>query len=63
MPKEIKYESVAQRMLTERDTRDLLGMLIMILDRMFPQFFEQHVNEVMPRADGEPHTATYTKPQ
>lgn len=63
MPKEIKYDSVAQRFLTERDTRDVLTILIAILDRMFPQFFEQHISEVAPRVDGEPHSPTYTKPQ
>lgn len=63
MPKEVKYDSVAQRFITERDTRDVLSILIMILDKMFPKFFETGVNEVAPRPDGEPHTTSYTKPQ
>lgn len=63
MPKEIKYDSVAQRFLSERSAVEMLSLLIAILDKMFPNFFENGVNEVAPRADGEPHTANYTKPQ
>lgn len=63
MPKEMKYDSVAQRFLSERDTRDMLGILIAIFDKMFPNFFDNHIDEVAPRADGEKHTAIATKPQ
>lgn len=62
MPKEVKYDSLPQKFLTERDTRDMLGILIMILDKMFPKFFEQNIDAVAPRADGEQHALSYTKP-
>lgn len=62
MAKEMKHDSVTARFLTERDAKELLSLLIAILDNMFPGFFEKGLNEVAPRADGEEHTARYTKP-
>lgn len=63
MTKEVKYDSVAQRFLTERDTKDVLGMLIAVLDKLFPKFFDDGVNELFPTKTGEPHATSYTKPQ
>lgn len=63
MAKTIKYNSVAERLLAERDPGQVLGMLIAILEDQRPGFFEEGLNKLYPRADGEPHAAEYTKPQ
>lgn len=63
MAKEVKYESVAERFVTERDIAQLVFMLIRILEAKFGPFFEDGVNEQYPQANGEPYSASYTKPQ
>jgi len=62
MAKVIKYDSVVARLLAERDPRDVLGMLIAILEEKNPGFFEDGLNRLFPTAEGEPHSAEYTKP-
>lgn len=62
MAKEIHYESVAARVISERDITQVVLMLIRILEAKLGPFFEDGMNEQYPRADGEPHTDRYTKP-
>lgn len=61
--KTIKYNSVAERMVTERDPGQVLGMLIAILEKRNPGFFEEGLNDLYPQANGEPYSAEYQKPQ
>lgn len=63
MPKEMKYNSVAERDLAERDPREMLARLIAILEDQHPGFYEEGLNKLYPRKDNEPHEASYTKPQ
>lgn len=62
MPKTIKYDSLLQRDLVERDVKEVLLRLIMILEDQNPGLYEQGVNKLFPTASGEPHTLSYTKP-
>lgn len=62
MPKTIKYESLAQRFASERDTAQLILMLLAILEDKFGPFFADGANKLYPTADGEPHATEYTKP-
>jgi len=61
--KEIKYNSLAERDLTERDAKDVLGRLIAILEDQQPGLYEEGVNKLYPTKSGEPHATSYTKPQ
>lgn len=61
--KEMKYESVADRFITERDPRELIRILVAIMEDEHPGRFEEGVNKLYPTASGEPYTAEYTKPQ
>lgn len=63
MAKEVKYESVAARFIVERDAKQLLAILIAIMEDLHPGFFEEGVNKLFPQASGEPYAASYTKPQ
>ena len=63
MAKEIKYNSVAERLVTERDSKQVLLMLISILEDRDPGFFEEGLNKLYPQANGEQYSATVTKPQ
>lgn len=62
MAKTVKYADVADRFIAERDAKQLVEILIRVLEKRFPGFFEEGVNELYPTASGDPHTAEYTKP-
>ena len=62
MAKEIHYDSVAQRLLSERDVSDVVLLLIRILERKLGDFFDEGVQEVAPQKDEQPLTASYSKP-
>lgn len=63
MAETVKYNSVTERVLAERNVEDVLAMLIAILEDQHPGFFEEGLNKLYPQADGEPYSAEYTKPQ
>jgi hypothetical protein len=63
MPKEIKYESLLQRDLAERDTRDVLARLVAILEDRDPGLYAEGGNKLFPPKEGEEHRLSYTKPQ
>lgn len=61
--KTMKFDSVVDRFVTERDPREVLRILIAIMEDKDPGRFEEGVNKLYPQANGEPYTAEYTKPQ
>lgn len=62
MAKTIKYDSLAERFLAERDAKQLVAMLIAILEDLHPGFFEEGCNKLFPAANEQPHPLEYTKP-
>jgi hypothetical protein len=60
--KEITYNSVADRFVAERDAKELIRILIAIMEDREPGAFEEGVNKLFPQANGEPYTASYRKP-
>lgn len=61
--KEIKYESVADRFVTERDPREMIRIIIAMMEDDHPGYFEEKLNKLFPQANNEPYSASYTKPQ
>jgi hypothetical protein len=61
--KTIKYDSLAERFLAERSEKELIRMLIAIMEDKSPGAFDEGVNKLFPQANGEPYALEYTKPQ
>lgn len=61
--KQMQFDSVAARFIAERDPKELISILIAIMEDEQPGYFEEKLNKLYPQANGEPYTASYAKPQ
>lgn len=61
MAKGLKYDSLKEKVFAERDVKQILEMLVTILEAKLGPFFEDGVNEHYGTPSGDPHPLDYHK--